>query len=138
MPQYIVLDRFCFFSAVVLSPEVQEDSAKGVIFFLHLLVMAATLLCLPGFDEQGHGFKNLVHPPHVFVHKVRVVDLKEPMILFVLFESPVSGFHVSVLQFSFGIFSLFGFTLGQFISLRSAFFIHHLRFIHKAGASDYR
>lgn len=137
MHQNVVLYSFSIFSAVVLSPKVQENSTKGAIFFFHLLVVAATLLCLPGFNEQGHSFKNLVHSPHVFVHKVRVIDLKEPMIFFVLFESPVSGFDVSALQFSFNILFLFGLTLRQFASFRSTFFIHHLRFINKAGACDY-
>jgi hypothetical protein len=88
--QNVILDRLCVFSTIVLSPEAQEDSAKGVIFFFYLLVVTATLLCLSGFDKQSHSFENLVHPPHVFVHEVRVVDLKKPMILFVLFKSPVA------------------------------------------------
>lgn len=55
--------------------EIGDDGNEVVIFFFHLLMMASALFCLSGSDEGLHCLKNLVHPPHMSIHKVFVVDL---------------------------------------------------------------
>jgi len=45
--------------------------------------MATTLLGLSSAHEHCHGFENLVHSTQVFVQKMTVMDLKEPVITFV-------------------------------------------------------
>jgi hypothetical protein len=46
-----------------------------VVLFLHFLVVAAALLCLPSAYEIGHCFENLIHPAKVFVNEVFAVNL---------------------------------------------------------------
>lgn len=53
--------------------EASDDGGKGLMFFLHFLVMAATLLGLPAANEDFHGFEDLVHPAHMSVDEVFVV-----------------------------------------------------------------
>lgn len=60
-----------------------EDYGEFTVFFLHLLVMTPTLLGLSSPDELLHRLENLVCPAHVAVHEVLVVELQEPVILFV-------------------------------------------------------
>lgn len=60
-------------------------------------MMASALFGLPGSHESLHGLENLVHTSHVSIHEMFVMHLKEPMILFVLFQTPVPPIHVSVL-----------------------------------------
>jgi len=51
---------------------------------LHLLMVAAALLSLPGSDEVFHGLKDPIHASHLSVHKVLIVDLQKPMVFLVL------------------------------------------------------
>jgi hypothetical protein len=75
MNLHIVVDRLEFKSLIVLVAEVADDCEEIVIFLLHLLVVAAALFGLSGADELLHGLEDLVHPPHVSVDKVPIVDL---------------------------------------------------------------
>jgi len=68
----------------MLSSQVDENETDGmIVFFLHFLMMATTLLGLSSAHEHCHGFENLVHSTQVFVQKMTVMDLKEPVITFV-------------------------------------------------------
>lgn len=75
----VSLHIFCYwvkiFSAVVVMPKVSDYRDEVVIFLLHLLVVASTLLSLPGSDEGLHSLEDLVHASHVTIHKMFVVDL---------------------------------------------------------------
>lgn len=75
---------------VVLDPEVVNDLQKVAIFFFHFLVMAPALFCLPGADEKGHAFEDLIHPSEVAVDEMAVVYLEKPMISLVLLLQPVT------------------------------------------------
>ena len=86
--------RFNVFAVVVLESQVFDDGGKVMVLLLHLLVMASALLGLPGADKGLHGLEYLVHPPHVSVHKMFIVNLQEPMVFLVLLQQPVSPVHI--------------------------------------------
>ena len=65
-----------------------------MVLFLHLLMMAPTLLSLSCSDEYLHGLEDLVHPSEMTVHKVFVVHLQEPMIFFILFMRPMPTIYL--------------------------------------------
>lgn len=50
------------------------------MFFLHFLMVAATLFSLSAADEYFHGFEDLVHSAHMSVDEVFVVNFQEPVI----------------------------------------------------------
>ena len=97
----VSLHIFCYWvkilSAVVMMSKVSDYRDEVVIFLLHLLVVASTLLSLPGSDEGLHSLEDLVHASHVTIHEVFVVDLKKPMIFFVFFQQPMTPIHVLIL-----------------------------------------
>lgn len=59
----------------MLFSEAGDDGNKVAMFYLHLLVVAATLFCLPRSYEDLHSFEDFVHATHVAIHEVLVVDL---------------------------------------------------------------
>ena len=61
--------------------------------------MASALLCLPCPDKVCHGFEDLVHASHVLVQEMVVVDLEEPVISFVLVQSPMTEFLIWIYCF---------------------------------------
>ena len=79
---------------VVLLPETADYRDEVVIFFLHFLVVAAALLGLPCAHKGLHGFEYFVHAAHVPVNKMFVMNLKEPVISFVLLLHPVPPVYV--------------------------------------------
>lgn len=60
---------------IVHLPEIGDDGRKIEVFFLHLLMMTATLFRLPRAYEYLHGLEDLIHPSHMSVHKMCVVNL---------------------------------------------------------------
>ena len=46
-----------------------------MIFFLHFLVVAATLFCLSAGDEGCHIFEDLIRPSEMFEDEVATVYL---------------------------------------------------------------
>jgi hypothetical protein len=68
----------------VLLSKIEQDSGNAVILFFHFLVVTAALLCLPGPHKGCHCLENLVHPAHMFVQEMIVVNLQEPMITLIL------------------------------------------------------
>ena len=79
--------------AVVLFSEIGDDGGEVEVLLLHLLVMAATLLCLSCSHEHLHRLEDLVHATHVTIHKVTVVDLQEPVVSLVLLQRPMPSVH---------------------------------------------
>ena len=79
--------------------EIQKDLSNSVIFFLHFLMMAATLLGLSGADKNRHRFEYFVHSSHVLIQEVMIVNFQEPMIPPVLFNSPVPEFLIRIGDF---------------------------------------
>ena len=67
-------------------------------------MVAAALLGLPGANEGLHGFEYFVHAAHVSVHEMFIVNLKEPVITFVLLLHPVPP--VNIFLFVQGVTSL--------------------------------
>lgn len=82
---------------VVHASEIGNDGRKIVVFLLHLLMVAATLFRLPRAYKNFHSLEDLIHPPHVTIHEMRVVNLQEPMILFILLSGPMASIHVFTL-----------------------------------------
>lgn len=76
--------------------QIEKNLGDGLIFFLHFLVVASTLFGLPGAHEDSHGLEYFVHSPHMFIQKMVVVNLQEPMIPFVLLKSPMSELLVGI------------------------------------------
>lgn len=90
-------DGFDHERIVVHPSEIGDDGCKIEVLLLHLLMMAATLFRLPRPYKNFHSLKDLIHPPHVTIHEMRVVNLQEPMILFILFGGPMTSIHVFTL-----------------------------------------
>jgi hypothetical protein len=90
---------------VVFFSEVEQNVGEVDVFLLHFLVMAATLLSLPGADEQFHSFEDFVSASHVAVHKVLVVDLEEPVISSIFLGQPVTVVHLASRLLAFFPFS---------------------------------
>lgn len=80
-------------------------------------MMAATLFGLPRPNEVSHCLKYFVHPAQVSVNEVVAVNLKEPVVPFVLILHPVARIFVALLRLFFNLglqfigFQSFGSTL---------------------------
>lgn len=59
----------------MLLAEVLQNSIKRVVFFFHLLVMAAALFGFPRSNVSGHDFENLLESPQLLFDEVMMVDL---------------------------------------------------------------
>lgn len=81
-------------SCVVYFSEIGDDGDEVEIFFLHLLVVAATLFGLSCSDEYLHGFEDFIGPAHMSVHEMSVMYFQKPMILLVLLSRPMPSIHV--------------------------------------------
>lgn len=57
-------------SVIVLQSQILYDNLKIMILFLHFLMVAATLLSLPGIDEDLHRFEYFVHSSQMPIDKV--------------------------------------------------------------------
>ena len=68
----------------MLLSKIEQNFGNAVILFFHFLVVTAALLCFPSPHKGCHCLENLVHPAHVFVQEMIVVDLQEPMISLIL------------------------------------------------------
>ena len=62
-------------------------------------MMASALLGLPCADKICHCFEDLVHASHVFVQEMMVVNLEEPVISFILVQSPMTEFLIWIYCF---------------------------------------
>ena len=80
-------------SSVVTQSQSFKNIRETAVLFLHLLMVAPTLLCFPTYDKLLHCFEDFVHPSHVLVEKMVVMNLEEPMIPFVFINIPVSSLH---------------------------------------------
>lgn len=85
---------------VELVAQFEDDLVEVVVLLLHLLVVAATLLGLPGGDEGGHAFEYLVRPPQVLLDEVAAVQFQEPVVELVFLRGPVP--LLQVLRFLLG------------------------------------
>ena len=92
----VIEQKFLALGVIVLLSQIYQNPGDAVVLLLHLLVMAPALLGLPGAHEGGHGLEDLVHPAHVLVQEMMIVNLKEPVIPLVLLQSPVTKFLVGV------------------------------------------
>jgi hypothetical protein len=75
-------------------------------------MMTAALFGLPRGNKYFHGFKYFISSPEVFIQKMMEVDLKKPMISFVLIHIPMAlllslGHSFYVLSPSFRFFLTF-------------------------------
>lgn len=69
----------------------QQNLTDGVMeLFFHFLMMATALLGFSRANKKRHRFKDFIHSPHVFVQKVVIMDLKEPVISLVFFQCPMT------------------------------------------------
>jgi hypothetical protein len=82
-------------------PQLLEDADEVHILLLHFLMVAPALLGLPGADEDLHSLENLVHSPHVPIHKVPIVYLQKPMIFFILVGRPMPPIHIFEILLTF-------------------------------------
>lgn len=88
------VDRMDVKSTVMFFSEARHNEDEVDVLFLHFLMVATTLFSLPRSHEQLHCFEDLVHPTHMPVHKVSVVNLQEPVISLVLLYRPMTPIYV--------------------------------------------
>jgi len=81
--------KFFIFGVVVVLAQIEEDLSDCMVFFLHFLMVASALLGLPGAYKNGHCLEYFIHPPHMLIQKVMVVNFQEPMVPLVLLKDPV-------------------------------------------------
>lgn len=62
-------------TAVKVGSQLYQYLVESVIFFLHFLMVTATLLSFAALDEDRHGFKYFVGSPEILVDEVLVVQL---------------------------------------------------------------
>ena len=62
--------NFLFF---VLLAEGQEDVIEAEVLLFNFLVVRPTLISSPSANVIGHGFKDFVHSPHLFIEEVLLV-----------------------------------------------------------------
>lgn len=91
---------------IELHSKLDQYLIERVILLLHFLVVASALFCFSSPDEVGHTFEDFVSAAQVFVDKMFAMELKEPMVKFILLSRPmsfldVSGFLLSA--FCFGV-----------------------------------
>ena len=92
----IIEQEFLALGVIVLLSQIYQNLGNAVVFFFHLLVMAPALFSFPSSHKGGHGLEDLVHPAHVLVQEMMIVNLKEPVISLVLLQSPMTKFLVRV------------------------------------------
>ena len=92
----VIEQEFFALGVIVLLSQINQNPGNAVVFFLHLLVVAPALLSLPGAHKGSHGLEDLVHPTHVLVQEMMIVNLKEPVISLVLLQSPMTKFLVGI------------------------------------------
>ena len=86
---HIEQQRFRITGPIVRGPQFFEYFVETAMLLLHLLVVAATLLCLSCADELLHSFEDFVGASHVAVEEVAAVQFQEPVVSLVLFQLPV-------------------------------------------------
>ena len=57
----------------MLFSEMTQNISKGMIFFLHLLMVTPTLFSFSGSNEGRHDLKDLLEPSHFLKDKVVVI-----------------------------------------------------------------
>lgn len=65
-----------------------------MILFLHLLMMASTLLRLSTSYISCHNFENFIKPSFLFTYKVLRMHLEKPMIFAILVLWPMPSFNL--------------------------------------------
>lgn len=78
----------------VHSWEIGDNSLKGVTLFLHLLVVAATLVSRSGENEPRHSFKDLLRPSKTLSLEVASMGIEENCVLLIFVLSPMSRLTV--------------------------------------------
>lgn len=77
-----------------------EYLIERMIFFLHFLMMAAALLCLPSLNKICHTFEYFISSSEILVNKMFIMQLQKPMIQFILLWSPVTLLDIFCLLLS--------------------------------------
>jgi hypothetical protein len=68
----------------VCFPQASNDGSEGKKFLFHLLMMGPALLGLSSSNKGLHRLENFVHPSHMSVDKMNVMEFQKPMIKFIL------------------------------------------------------
>ena len=55
--------------------EITDDGDEVQVLFLHLLMVAATLFCLPCSNKYLHRFEDFVCSSHMPVNEMLIMDL---------------------------------------------------------------
>jgi hypothetical protein len=129
----VQLPQFCeqlggICRTIVRHSQIVDNVIEVFVFLFHFLVVRAALIGGPTAQEVSHSLKNFIHPPHMLILEVAVVDLQKPMVLSFLLRIPMTSLPARLHYFPSPdfLFTLDSLCFLRFLLLRAKTYVHSL------------